>query len=154
METKPHKPALLRNYLVFLLRDFFSPLSKNHHKEKDPFESLIKYYKMLKENYLYLITHHHHAGDWFLANQFRYLCPGGEKGNKNKKKSQWYRKERLGWTCWEWTSSTEQQHKALNIPLILQKGRTIYLHQEQKCYTGQELLCLTGEFPKCENNNY
>lgn len=48
VETKPHKPALLRNYLVTLLRDFFPHLSKNQHKEKDPFESLIKYCKKLK----------------------------------------------------------------------------------------------------------
>lgn len=62
---------------------FFPPLSKNQHK--DPFESLIKYYKKLKENCHYPITHHYHAGDWFLANQFRNLYPGGEKGNNNKK---------------------------------------------------------------------
>lgn len=127
METKPHKPALLRNNLVVLLRDFFSPLSKNQHKEKDPFESLIKYYKKLKVNNHYLIIHHYNAGHRFLKNQFRYPCPGGEKGNNNKKTAGMIHEreavlDMLGMQGKCWTAASHST-KALKIPFVLQKGR-------------------------------
>lgn len=35
--------------------------------------------------------------------------------------------------------------QSFKIPFVLQKGRTVYLHHEQKCYIGQEILCMTGD---------
>lgn len=99
----------------------------------------------MKENNHYLITHHY--TDSCKTNLDIHVQEGKRAITTKQVRVIQEREAGLDMLGMNVKHGTAASHiaKGLNIPFVLQKGRTVYLHHEQKCYIGQDLLCMTGD---------
>lgn len=106
----------------------------------------------MKENNHYLLTHHY--TDSWKTNLDIHVQEGKRAITTKTVRVIQEREAGLDMLGTNVKHGTAASHsaKGLNIPFVLQKGRTVNLHHEQKRYIGQDLWCMTGDSHNVRRN--